>query len=86
MIDIRHVQRVLIMISVGLYAATVGYFIRYRHLLMKYDGVPVPAWAIPPQVSHFVTLLQLTAVFAAGALMLEFIKLRGGVEDGGKAE
>jgi len=83
---IKTAQRVLILVSVLLYATTVCYFIHYRSIITEYNEIPVPIWAIPIEVTNFVKLLQLTAVFVALALLLEFSKLIGGVEDSGKAE
>ena len=70
---IKIVQRIFAGISVLLYIAAIDYFLKYRNIIIAYNNVPVPAWAIPAQVKHFIILLQLTAIFAAISLSFVFI-------------
>jgi hypothetical protein len=79
----------MIGVAVLLYIATIGYFLKYKAIILRYSGVPVPIWIIPEQVKHFTMLMQITAIFTALSLSFEVIYtilLGGGVEDGGKAE
>lgn len=70
---LKLVQRIFAGISVLLYIAAIDYFLKYRDVILAYNNVPVPVWAIPAQVKHFITLLQLTAIFAAISLSFVFI-------------